>query len=71
MRVRITATVTYETNLDPELYRHLDVPPVTNAEILEWEKRNVGTGDTPLIESLRDWGTFHGIRVDQTIEMIG
>ena len=65
MRVRITATVTYETTTDAELYEHLETPPLTNEEVFDWERENIGEGDTPLLESLRDWGSFSDIRIEK------
>ena len=65
MRVRITATVTYETNTDAELYEHLETPPLNDSEVFDWERENIGEGDTPLLESLRDWGRFSDIRIEK------
>lgn len=65
MRVRITATVTYETDLDAELYAYLETPPKTDAEIFAWETDAIGNGDTPLVESLRDWGNFTNAKIER------
>ena len=65
MKVRITATVTYETNTDAELYEHLETPPLNDEEVFDWEREHLGTGDTPLIESLRDWGAFSEVKIEK------
>lgn len=69
MRVRISATVTYETELDPEHYEYLENPPKTDAEIFEWERDAIETGDTPLIEALRDFGTFNEVKIGKVEEV--
>jgi hypothetical protein len=65
MKVRITAQVTYETDLDPDHYDYLETPPTTAAEVFEFEKREIGTGDTPLLEALRDWGRFSNASIEK------
>jgi hypothetical protein len=65
MKVRITAQVTYETDLDPSLYDYVDLPPVTVDEVWEWEKQALSTGDTPLLEALRDWGRFSNASIEK------
>jgi hypothetical protein len=70
MKVKITATVTYETDLEPEWYEGIADGPKTDDEIITWETQQATSDDLDADDTLLDALMTEGEIADFKIEKI-
>ena len=70
MKVKITATVTYETDLELDWYENVDNGPKTNDEIIAWELEQASSDAVDADDTLLDALMLNGEISDFKIEKI-
>jgi hypothetical protein len=72
MKVKITATVTLETDLEPEWYEGVENAPKTDDEIIAWELKQASSGDqeadTTLVDALIQEGEISDFKIEKIEE---
>jgi hypothetical protein len=69
MKVKITATITYETELTPDCYDYLgEAAPKTDDDMLAVELHELESGDSALTASLLEVGDLSDIKIEKIEE---
>jgi hypothetical protein len=68
MKVKITATITLETELEPWHYEAVEGGPKTDDEIIPYEMRSLADGDSTLTEGLFEDGELSNIKIEKIEE---
>lgn len=65
MKIKLTATLTYETDVDLEDYAEFENAPQTEADIIAWELRQVSEGDSDLLDVAAFDGEISNVKIEE------
>lgn len=68
MKVKVSAMVTYETEISLDWYSEVKNGPTSEDEILAYEQKLIADGDTCWIEALFESGTAHNLKLESVEE---
>jgi hypothetical protein len=73
MKVKVTATISYETELGPELYDSVENAPETDDEIIAWELKQAANiadvdADTTLYDAVMMSGEISDFKIEKIEE---
>lgn len=68
MKIKVSATISYETEVHPDDYAGIEGANIkTDEDILEFEREEI-LGDSPLVENLFSDGALSDVRIDKVEE---
>lgn len=68
MKVRVTATLTYETDLHLEDYDNFDDAPKTEDEIIAWELQQVDEQNSDMLDIAAFGGDYSDVKIERIEE---